>query len=88
MKAIIIDTVGARLQDRDISYGFIYENITNNYLARYTSEFERARMDWLACLMRNEKSTVDDVDTRDICDCETSNKLCAVLSFVVSRIQQ
>lgn len=42
----------------------------------------RMRMDWLACLMRNEKSNVDDVDARDICDSETSNKLCAVLSSV------
>lgn len=35
-----------------------------------------------SCLMRNEKSNVNDVDARDICGSETSNKLCAVLSSV------
>jgi len=83
MKAITIDRCYSELElvkGWGISDEFIYRNIANNYSTRYRNVFAHEWIGWGSCLMRNEKSNVNDVDSRDICGSETSNKLCVVLS--------
>lgn len=87
MKAIIIDryywssfTTATEIYPLDEG-SLVHGDIANNCSARYTR-----MLDWLggSCLMRNEKSKIDDDDAQDICGSETSNKLCAVLSSIES----